>query len=148
MVESTTKYTLDKAVLDEELAKKQEWNIVFICNHEGKIITKKNLAEGPSEEEVKHFMGSLESRDKIVGSGFDLGGTHYEVLRFHPPLVYGRTGEPSSEWKGEGIAYCRVKSKVNNEHVHMVITYLLPVVSAKAIPEMLEFAKTFLGEPE
>ena len=148
MVELTTKHTLDKAILDEELAKKSEWNKVLIFDNEGKVITTKNLTEKVPAEEIKLFMGCLESRDKIVASGFDLLGTHYEVLRFHPPLVYGRTGESSIEWKGEGIAYCRVKSKVNNSYVHIVITYLLPVVSAKSVPEMQEFAKTFIGECE
>ena len=45
-------------------------------------------------------------------------------------------------WKGEGIAYCRIKSKVNNEFVHMVTTYLMPIVSAKVIPDILEFANS------
>ena len=34
-----------------------------------------------------------------------LGGAHYEVHRFHPPLVYGRKSDAD---KSEGIALARV----------------------------------------
>eukprot|EP00826_Nyctotherus_ovalis_P047181 TRINITY_DN5397_c0_g1_i2.p3 TRINITY_DN5397_c0_g1~~TRINITY_DN5397_c0_g1_i2.p3 ORF type:complete len:115 (+),score=12.68 TRINITY_DN5397_c0_g1_i2:318-662(+) len=85
-------------------------------------------------------MGCLEERDKTVGPGFKLAGDHFDVHRFHPPLVYGRRGGPED---GEGIAYCRVKSKVNDQYVHFVITYVLPIISARAVPQMVEFAKKF-----
>ena len=85
-------------------------------------------------------MGCLEDRDKTIGPGFRLGGEHFDIHRFHPPLVYGRRGGAD---EGEGIAYCRVKSKVNNQFVHFVISYVLPIISARAIPQMLEFAKKF-----
>ena len=85
-------------------------------------------------------MGCLETRDKVIGPGFSLESIHFDVHRYHPPLVYGRRGGPD---EGEGIAYCRVKSKVSNQFIHMVITYELPIISARAIPQMLEFAKKY-----
>ena len=85
-------------------------------------------------------MGCLDDRDKTIGPGFVLGGEHFEVHRFHPPLVYGRKGGPD---EGEGIAFCRVKSKVSNQYVYFVITYLLPIISARSIPQMLEFSKKY-----
>eukprot|EP00826_Nyctotherus_ovalis_P033042 TRINITY_DN2664_c0_g1_i16.p1 TRINITY_DN2664_c0_g1~~TRINITY_DN2664_c0_g1_i16.p1 ORF type:complete len:147 (-),score=19.52 TRINITY_DN2664_c0_g1_i16:127-567(-) len=145
MVESSA-YTLDKKVLDEELAKQTEWHRVLLLNHEGKPITSRNLASEPSSEEIALFLHCLEDRDKAVGPGFNLCGDHFDVLRFHPPLVYGRRGPPN-EGEGEGIAYCRVKSQVNNKHLHLVVTYILPIISARVVPQMLEFAKKFLGEP-
>jgi len=33
---------------------------------------------------------------------------HFDVHRFHPPLIYGRRGGPDD---GEGIALCRFKPK-------------------------------------
>ncbi len=89
-------------------------------------------------------MGCLENRDKTIGPGFLLGGEHFDVHRFHPPLVYGRRGGPDD---GEGIAYCRLKSMVNQQFVHFVITYTLPIISARAIPQMLDFGKTFRKWP-
>ena len=89
-------------------------------------------------------MNCLETRDKVIGPGFMLGADHFDVHRYHPPLVYGRRGGPE---EGEGICYCRVKSKVSNDWIHFVITYLLPIVSAMAIPQQLEFAKKYLGDP-
>ena len=85
-------------------------------------------------------MQCLEDRDKTIGPGFVLGGDHFDVHRFHPPLVYGRRGDADT---GEGICYCRVKSKISTQDVHVVITYVLPIISARAIPQLLEFSKKF-----
>ena len=41
-----------------------------------------------------------------IGEGFFVNGEHYDVHRFHPPLIYGRRGTPDD---GEGIAICRFK---------------------------------------
>jgi hypothetical protein len=37
--------------------------------------------------------------------GFDLAGDHFDVFRFHPPLIYGRRGNSD---EGEGISLARV----------------------------------------
>ena len=41
-----------------------------------------------------------------VGEGFAINAEHYDVHRFHPPLIYGRRGGAD---EGEGIAICRFK---------------------------------------
>ena len=45
--------TLDKKVLDKELAKQKQWDRVIILDNEGKIITSRNLKSKLSEEEIK-----------------------------------------------------------------------------------------------
>jgi len=42
--------------------------------------------------------------------GFELLGEHYDVHRFHTPLIYGRRGDADV---GEGISLARVKTKTN-----------------------------------
>ena len=37
-----------------------------------------------------------------------MDGDHFDVHRFHPPLIYGRRGGPDD---GEGVALCRVEPK-------------------------------------
>jgi len=49
---------------------------------------------------------AYEDRDVTVGEGFTVNNEHYDVHRFHPPLIYGRRGTPD---EGEGIALCRYK---------------------------------------
>ncbi len=44
-----------------------------------------------------------------VGEGFFINNEHYDVHRFHPPLIYGRRGTPD---EGEGIALCKFKPNV------------------------------------
>ena len=70
-----------------------------------------------------------------MGEGFFVNNTHFDVHRFHPPLIYGRRGGPDD---GEGIALCRYKPRAavadTNQYNYLLITYLLPILSAKAVP--------------
>ena len=79
------------------------------------------------------------SRDETITHGFDLGEDHFDVHRFHPPLVYGRRGDCEV---GEGI--CLLRGKDNDgEPVFLIICYELPIVSARAIPQGIEFFNTY-----
>ena len=64
--------------------------------------------------------------------------------RFHPPLIYGRI---ANEELNEGICLAKGKGKEDNI-IYMLITYLLPIVSARAIPQQIEFFNQNLGELE
>ncbi|OWY90765.1 hypothetical protein PHMEG_00040957, partial [Phytophthora megakarya] len=63
----------------------------------------------------------------------------YDVHRFHPPLVYGRRGDPSQE-EGEGIAVCKVTQ--GSRTLCCLITYVYPTLSARAVPQLKEFCET------
>ena len=79
-------------------------------------------------------MNAYADRDCTVGEGFFINNEHFDVHRFHPPLIYGRRGGPD---EGEGIALCKFKPRapVDNEgYYFLLITYLLPILSAKAVP--------------
>ena len=93
-------------------------------------------------------MQAYEDRDTTVGEGFFINNEHFDVHRFHPPLIYGRRGGPD---EGEGIALCRVKARSDSsdeKYWFLLITYLLPILSAKAVPQMVKFSETNLGNPE
>ena len=78
--------------------------------------------------------------DALAESG--LNNEHFDVHRFHPPLIYGRRGGPD---EGEGIALCKIKptdpTDDGETYWFLLITYLLPVLSAKAVPQMVKFAE-------
>lgn len=61
------------------------------------------------------------------------------LCRFHPPLVYGRRGDPSQE-EGEGIAVCKVAQ--GSRTLFCLITYVYPTLSARAVPQLKEFCET------
>jgi hypothetical protein len=61
------------------------------------------------------------------------------VHRYHPPLAYGRRGDAE---KGEGISLAVGKSK-QGEKVYILITYVLPIISARAIPQQINFYNDF-----
>ena len=87
-------------------------------------------------------MNAYEDRDTTVGEGFFINDVHFDVHRFHPPLVYGRRGGPD---EGEGIALCRFKPRGvvddTETYNYLLITYLLPILSAKAVPQMVKFCE-------
>ena len=91
---------------------------------------------------IRFYIQAYNDRDTTVGEGFFINNEHFDVHRFHPPLVYGRRGGPDD---GEGIGLCRVKPKnQKGDEIYwfLLITYLLPILSAKAVPQMVKFAET------
>ena len=49
----------------------------------------------------REYLKAFEDRDATIGAGFVLLKEHYDVHRFHPPLIYGRRGNADV---GEGIS--------------------------------------------
>ena len=86
------------------------------------------------------MMIAFNSRDETITHGFDFCEDHFDVHRFHPPLVYGRRGDCEV---GEGICLIRGKSNEDEQVVHMLLCYELPIVSARAIPQAIEFFSTY-----
>ena len=89
---------------------------------------------------TRKFTEALNGRDETITKGFDFCGDHFDVHRYHPPLVYGRRGDCEV---GEGICLIRGKDKESSEIVYMVLCYALPIVSARAIPQGIEFFNTY-----
>ena len=77
-----------------------EWAKAIIFDDQARIIASKGF--NPDPEELRPYTHALDSRDATIGSGFILDRNHFDVHRFHPPLVYGRRGGPE---EGEGIGY-------------------------------------------
>ena len=83
----------------------------------------------------------MNDRDTTVGKGFIFTGKHFDVHRYHVPLVYGRRGgAEGGPDECEGICLARI----NNKDViyFMLITYVYPIVSARAISLIPEFLKS------
>lgn len=80
----------------------------------------------------------MKDRDTTIGKGLRCCGNHFDVHRFHPPLVYGRRGGPEGgPEEAEGICLARVNRA--DTIYWMVITYVYPIVSARAISLIPEF---------
>lgn len=81
----------------------------------------------------------MDDRDVTVGKGFVLNGNHFDVHRFHVPLVYGRRGgAEGGPDECEGICLARIK-KNNGDIYYMIITYVYPIISSRAISIIPEF---------
>ena len=82
----------------------------------------------------------MNDRDTTVGKGFVFCGYHFDVHRYHVPLVYGRRGGPEGGPEdAEGICLSRINE--DGTIYYMVITYVYPIVSARAISIIPDFLK-------
>eukprot|EP00331_Platyophrya_macrostoma_P034803 CAMPEP_0176441024 /NCGR_PEP_ID=MMETSP0127-20121128/20939_1 /TAXON_ID=938130 /ORGANISM="Platyophrya macrostoma, Strain WH" /LENGTH=143 /DNA_ID=CAMNT_0017825699 /DNA_START=17 /DNA_END=448 /DNA_ORIENTATION=- len=140
MVDTST--GLDAKTLKDLLDKQDEWSRAVIFDEKANIITSKNVKT--TQTELSAYLTAYDSRDNTVGAGFTLGGDHFDVHRFHPPLIYGRRGDADV---GEGISLARGKSK-GGQTIYLLITYVLPIVSARAVPQQIDFFNTHIGELE
>ena len=125
------------------LQAEQDWHKAFIFTSDKEVLVSHNGQLKP--EEVEFYTNAYNDRDTTVGEGFFVDGEHFDVHRFHPPLIYGRRGGPDD---GEGIALARVKPnspKGEESHWFLLITYLLPILSAKAVPQMVKFCEANIG---
>lgn len=78
----------------------------MIFDEDLNIITQKNCAT--NKDELTPYLKAYDVRDNTIGAGFVLLGEHYEVHRWHPPLIYGRRGDADV---GEGISLARVSDE-------------------------------------
>ena len=141
MVESSA---LSQAELVQKLQQEKDWHRSAVFSDKGKIIAANKCNLLP--EEIKFYIHAYDDRDTTVGEGFFINNEHFDVHRFHPPLIYGRRGGPD---EGEGIGLCRLKPRYcDDKYWYVLITYLLPILSAKAVPQMVKFSETNLGNPE
>mmetsp|Transcript_7446 Transcript_7446/g.6776 ORF Transcript_7446/g.6776 Transcript_7446/m.6776 type:complete len:142 (-) Transcript_7446:217-642(-) len=131
---------LDPKALTDQLAKQDEWARSVIFDADANIITSRNCQTNQSE--LTAYLKAYDSRDNTIAAGFNLGGDHFDVHRFHPPLIYGRRGDADN---GEGISLARGTSK-GGKKVYLLITYTLPIVSARAVPQQIDFFNTHIGE--
>ncbi|POM61482.1 hypothetical protein PHPALM_29489 [Phytophthora palmivora] len=131
------------ASLQESIKAHTEWVKHVVFDGDGKILVS-NVK--PLDGEVAAFLKLFTKREDTMASGIVLLNEQYDVHRFHPPLVYGRRGDPSLE-EGEGIAVCKVTQ--GSRVLCCLITYVSPTLSARAVPQLKEFCDTqFNGQED
>ena len=106
------------------------------------------------------FLTLFRDRTDTIAKGLDFEGEHYDLFRFHPPLVFGRCGDPIA-MEGKGIAVREIRKEEEGEEgeegeeeeevieqggkrVFVVVTYTFPVNSAKAVPILNEFCEHYV----
>ncbi|KAF1323172.1 hypothetical protein FI667_g10721, partial [Globisporangium splendens] len=125
----------------EALKSQKEWAKALAFEHDGRIVA---TTVKPLDGEVDAFVKLFDKREQTIGAGIILLSEQYDVHRFHPPLIYGRRGDPALE-EGEGIAVCRVERKSGKGGaLFCLITYTYPTLSARAVPQLKEFCDNYL----
>lgn len=89
-----------------KLKSEPDWNMSVVFTDKQQIIASNKAELQP--DEVEFYVNAYADRDTTVGEGFFINNVHFDVHRYHEPLIYGRRGGPD---EGEGIALCRFKPK-------------------------------------
>ncbi|KAF8821757.1 hypothetical protein IE077_001619 [Cardiosporidium cionae] len=134
---STSVCALPMNLKDLLLAKKS-WHEAAIFDEEGCTVCSTVAIK---DTNITNFLTAFDDRDRAISTGFMWQGKRFEVHRWHPPLVYGRRGLPS---ESEGIALLKGKSKSEKE-LFVVISYKLPSLSSREIPQLIEFFENNIG---
>lgn len=95
-------------------------------------------------KELSQLRSTFDDRDSAIRNGLTVQGKRYEVHRYHPPLAYGRTMDTPPE-TSEGCALCRVAQGPSGCPAYAVITYEMPNISARMVPQLIQFCKDDLG---
>ena len=121
------------------LDKYNDWYRAIIFDSNCNIIAKKNC-DALKNGELKEFLTCMDDRDTTIGKGFRFCGNDFQCFRFHVPLAYGRRGgAEGGPDECEGICVARINK--DNTKYWMVITYVYPIVSARAISIIPDFLK-------
>ena len=128
-----------KEKLTTELKSFEDWYKAVIFDKDCNIIASKNI-DKLEEGELKEFLTALDDRDTTIGKGFKFCGHNFDAHRFHPPLTYGRRGGPEGgPDECEGICLARINK--DDVKYYLIITYVYPIVSARAISIIPDFLK-------
>ncbi|KAK9856838.1 hypothetical protein WJX84_006303 [Apatococcus fuscideae] len=114
---------------------------VVVFDQQGSILFSTSAAIA---SELLSLTRLFADRDRAISSGMCVGGQKYEVHKFHPPLMYGRAHNGVDPEVAEGAALHVVERNSLGHPVYIFITYKLPVLSGKAVPQLVQFARQTL----
>ena len=92
--------------LASKLRTEPDWHRSIVFTDKKQVLANNNNELLP--DELEFYVHAYADRDTTVGEGFFINNEHFDVHRYHEPLIYGRRGGPD---EGEGIALCRFKPK-------------------------------------
>ncbi|TMW63954.1 hypothetical protein Poli38472_014659 [Pythium oligandrum] len=129
------------AAILEGIKAHKEWAKAVAFDHDGRVIA---ATAKPQDGEVNAWLKLFDKREDTIASGIVFQNEQFDVHRYHPPLIYGRRGDPTTD-DSEGISVCRVERKSNKQPIFCLITYTYPTLSARAAPQLKEFCETQLA---
>ncbi|KAF4662768.1 hypothetical protein FOL47_006061 [Perkinsus chesapeaki] len=109
-------------------------------------------------DNVKGMIKAYSPADKgqaVLADGLNWLGMHFDIHAFYPPLLYGRESAPAEQDDSHdmpsslsvestvGLAACN--GLRNEVPIILVITYSLPVLSSRAVPQMIRFFREHIG---
>lgn len=111
----------------------KEWsNSLFFL--EDKTVLKSTIGEiDPTQ--IEAYITAFNDYDETIKLGVTFNGVHYHVHRFYDGIMYGRA-DPNTK-RNDGFCLYRTERE-DKPILYVFITYDLPNVSAKIVPEMVK----------
>lgn len=109
-----------------------DWTNLLIFGSDNSIITD---TASTAADEIQGYITLFNDYDNAIKLGVTYNGVHYHVHRFYDGIMYGRA-DPGTK-RTDGFCLYRV-DRDGKSHVYILITYELPNVSARIIPEMVK----------
>ena len=100
--------------------------------YEDKTVLSSSIGE-VAPEQIQSYLDSFKDYDDTIKAGITFNGIHYHVHRFYDGIMYGRA-DPNTN-RTDGFCLYRT-TRDGKQPLFVLITYELPNVSAKIIPEM------------
>lgn len=108
-----------------------DWSSSLFFDQEKNILY--SSVEGITPEQVQGYIDLFNDYDTTIKVGVTFNNLHFHVHRFYDGLIYGRA-DPNTK-KGDGFCLYRTPRE-GKPNLYVLITYSLPNVSARIIPEM------------
>mmetsp|Transcript_1111 Transcript_1111/g.2568 ORF Transcript_1111/g.2568 Transcript_1111/m.2568 type:complete len:133 (-) Transcript_1111:127-525(-) len=121
----------------------KEWTRAVVFDDQGTVQASKG-AQVPAAD-IKACLIAFDDKDTTFGAGLNIGSQNYEVHKFYSDvgLIYGRTHAVNPQ-DGEGICLMMVKRGTTGAKTFVLITYVFPILSAKAVPDLQNWAKEWI----
>eukprot|EP00920_Eleutheroschizon_duboscqi_P018741 GHVT01044470.1.p1 GENE.GHVT01044470.1~~GHVT01044470.1.p1 ORF type:complete len:172 (-),score=22.82 GHVT01044470.1:514-1029(-) len=126
--------------LRELLAARKEWARAAIFDADG-VVSAATFETNDSQ--LRSIAALYDNREAAIGEGIFLQDDNFEIHQWSPPLIYGRRGGPTDS---EGIALVQGGCRKTGTQLFSVITFKLPTLTARAVPQLVEFFQTHVGD--
>eukprot|EP00163_Fabomonas_tropica_P017224 TRINITY_DN3064_c0_g5_i1.p1 TRINITY_DN3064_c0_g5~~TRINITY_DN3064_c0_g5_i1.p1 ORF type:complete len:136 (-),score=9.63 TRINITY_DN3064_c0_g5_i1:67-474(-) len=119
----------------DKLKAVRDWDKAVMYTQDGQILASTFV---PDQEEINHLLSAFDVHDVTVSKGIFFDGVHHDVHRFYPDLIYGRAGQSS---ESSGVALSKTVTKDKESTIFVAIKFSFPIVSARAVSLLREFAQ-------
>jgi len=125
--------------LISEMEKSEMFTTVVFCTDKGVVLASNVDDTANLKIESTQYATIFGDREEAMEFGVFVNEGHFDVHRHYEDLIYGRR-QLDEMLEGEGFVVCKHPSN-SHEFVFGVATFRFPVLTANAVPILVEYTK-------